>query len=110
MPMWWWAVVGITSELEGEEMQVNEAGFKGGDRTNLDLPQPEQDLLQAIADSRSKPMVVVPSPTVARLPVNWAKEHANAILDAWYPGEEGAGTAVAQTLSGTNNRHWGGCR
>ncbi len=40
------AVVGITSELEGEEMQVNEPGFKGGDRTSLDLPKPEQDLLK----------------------------------------------------------------
>ncbi len=94
------AVVGITSELEGEEMQVNEAGFKGGDRTNLDLPQPEQDLLQAVA-AAGKPMVVVLTNGSA-LAVNWAKEHANAILDAWYPGEEG-GTAVAQTLSGTNN-------
>ena len=35
------AVVGITSELEGEEMQVNEEGFKGGDRTSIDLPKPE---------------------------------------------------------------------
>ena len=41
------AVVGITSELEGEEMQVNEPGFKGGDRTSLDLPKPEEDLLEA---------------------------------------------------------------
>jgi beta-glucosidase len=48
-----------------------------------------------------KPMVVVPTNGSA-LAVNWAKEHANAILDAWYPGEEG-GTAVAQTLSGKNN-------
>ena len=36
------------------------------------------------------------------LAVNWAKDHANAILDAWYPGEEG-GAAVAETLSGNNN-------
>ena len=41
------AVVGITSELEGEEMQVHEEGFSGGDRTSLDLPKPEQDLLEA---------------------------------------------------------------
>jgi len=94
------AVVGITSELEGEEMQVNEPGFNGGDRTSIDLPQPEQDLLQAVATT-GKPMVVVLTNGSA-LAVNWAKAHANAILDAWYPGEEG-GTAVAQTLSGTNN-------
>jgi beta-glucosidase len=94
------AVVGITSELEGEEMQVNEPGFKGGDRTSLDLPKPEEDLLKAVA-ATGKPVVVVLTNGSA-LAVNWAKEHANAILDAWYPGEEG-GTAVAQTLSGRNN-------
>jgi beta-glucosidase len=94
------AVAGITSELEGEEMQVNEPGFKGGDRTSLDLPKPEQDLLEAVATA-GKPLVVVLTNGSA-LAVNWAKDHANAILEAWYPGEEG-GTAVAQTLSGTNN-------
>jgi len=94
------AVVGITSELEGEEMDVAEPGFKGGDRTSLDLPKPEEDLLKAVADS-GKPLVVVLTNGSA-LAVNWAKDHANAILDAFYPGEEG-GTAVAQTLSGRNN-------
>jgi beta-glucosidase len=94
------AVVGITSELEGEEMTVNEPGFKGGDRTSLDLPKPEEDLLKAVA-ATGRPMVVVLTNGSA-LAVNWAKEHASAILDAWYPGEEG-GTAVAQTLSGRNN-------
>ena len=52
------AVVGITSELEGEEMQVSEPGFLGGDRTSLDLPKPEEDLLQALAGTH-KPLVVV---------------------------------------------------
>jgi beta-glucosidase len=94
------AVVGITSELEGEEMQVDEPGFKGGDRTSLDLPGPEQDLLEALA-ATGKPLIVVLTNGSA-LAVNWASEHANAILDAWYPGEEG-GTAVAQTLTGRNN-------
>jgi beta-glucosidase len=94
------AVVGITSELEGEEMTVNEPGFMGGDRTSIDLPKPEQDLLESLAKT-SKPIVVVLTNGSA-LAVNWAKDHANAILEAWYPGEEG-GTAVAQTLSGKNN-------
>jgi beta-glucosidase len=94
------AVVGITSELEGEEMQVNEEGFKGGDRTSLDLPKPEQALLEAVK-ATGKPLVVVLTNGSA-LGVNWADKNANAILDAWYPGEEG-GTAVAQTLSGRNN-------
>jgi beta-glucosidase len=94
------AVVGITSELEGEEMQVDEPGFKGGDRTSLDLPAPEEALIEALA-ATGKPLVVVLTNGSA-LAVNWANEHANAILEAWYPGEEG-GTAVAQTLSGANN-------
>ena len=94
------AVVGITSELEGEEMDVNEDGFKGGDRTSLDLPKPEQDLLEAVA-ATGKPLVVVLMNGSA-LSVNWAKAHANAILEAWYSGEEG-GAAVAETLSGRNN-------
>jgi beta-glucosidase len=94
------AVVGITSELEGEEMPVSEEGFKGGDRTSLDLPKPEQDLLESVATA-GKPLVVVLMNGSA-LSVNWVKEHANAILEAWYSGEEG-GAAIAQTLAGENN-------
>ena len=94
------AVLGITSELEGEEMPVSEEGFKGGDRTSLDLPKPEQELLNAVA-SAGKPVVLVLTNGSA-LAVNWAKEHVNAILDAWYPGEEG-GAAVTETISGKNN-------
>jgi beta-glucosidase len=94
------AVLGITSELEGEEMQVSVPGFKGGDRTSIDLPKPEQDLLEAVT-ATGKPVVLVLTNGSA-LAVNWANEHANAILDAFYPGEEG-GTAVAETLSGKNN-------
>lgn len=94
------AVLGITSELEGEEMPVSEEGFKGGDRTSIDLPKPEEDLLKAVATT-GKPVVLVLANGSA-LAVNWAKEHVNAILESWYAGEEG-GTAVAQTLSGKNN-------
>lgn len=94
------AVLGITSELEGEEMPVSEEGFNGGDRTTLDLPKPEEELLEAVA-ATGKPVVLVLTNGSA-LAVNWAKEHANAILDSWYAGEEG-GMAVAQTLSGKNN-------
>ena len=94
------AVLGITSELEGEEMQVNEPGFQGGDRTSLDLPEPEEDLLEALV-AAGKPVVLVLTNGSA-LAVNWANDHVNAIVDAWYPGEEG-GTAVAETLSGRNN-------
>ena len=94
------AVVGITSQLEGEEMDVNVPGFKGGDRTSLDMPKQEEDLLKAVKASR-KPLVVVLYNGSA-LAVNWASKNADAIIDAWYGGEEG-GTAVAQTLSGDND-------
>jgi beta-glucosidase len=94
------AVLGITSELEGEEMPVNEEGFEGGDRTSIDLPRPEEELLEAVT-AAGKPVVLVLANGSA-LAVNWAKEHASAILESWYAGEEG-GTAVAQTLSGKNN-------
>jgi beta-glucosidase len=94
------AVVGITSRLEGEEMPVDQPGFLGGDRTSLDMPKPEEDLVQAVA-SAGKPIVIVLTNGSA-LSVNWEKAHANAILEAWYPGEEG-GAAIAETLSGKNN-------
>jgi beta-glucosidase len=94
------AVVGITSHLEGEEMPVDQPGFSGGDRTTLDLPKPEEDLVQAVA-ATGKPLVVVLMNGSA-ISVNWEKAHANAILEAWYSGEEG-GTAIAETLSGKNN-------
>ena len=94
------AVVGITSQLEGEEMPVSEPGFLGGDRTSIDLPQPEEDLVEAVA-ATGKPLAVVLMNGSA-LAVNWINEHANAVLESWYPGEEG-GTAVAETLSGKNN-------
>jgi beta-glucosidase len=94
------AVVGITSDLEGEESGVDLPGFKGGDRTSLDLPQPEQALLEAVA-AAGKPLIVVLM-SGSPLAVSWANEHANAILQAWYPGEEG-GAAIAETLAGENN-------
>ena len=94
------AVVGITSQLEGEEMPVSEPGFLGGDRTSIDLPQPEEELVEAVA-ATGKPLAVVLLNGSA-LAVNWINEHANAVLEAWYPGEEG-GAAVAETLSGKNN-------
>ncbi|HET7890201.1 MAG TPA: glycoside hydrolase family 3 C-terminal domain-containing protein [Candidatus Sulfotelmatobacter sp.] len=94
------AVVGITSRLEGEEMKVDVPGFKGGDRTSLGLPADEEALLGALKGA-GKPLVVVLMNGSA-LAVNWANDHANAILEAWYSGEEG-GTAIAETLAGANN-------
>jgi beta-glucosidase len=96
------AVVGITRELEGEEMGGRSLpeGFAGGDRTSLDLPKDEEALLEAVKTA-GKPLVAVLMNGSA-LGVNWADRNANAILEAWYPGEEG-GTAIAETLAGANN-------
>ena len=94
------AFVGLTPRLEGEEMKVDAKGFAGGDRTNIALPDVQQELLEAIAKT-GKPMVVVLLNGSA-LAVNWAQQNARALLDAWYPGQSG-GQAIAETLSGKNN-------
>jgi beta-glucosidase len=94
------AFVGLSPELEGEEMPIHVPGFSGGDRTDIGLPKAQRELLKALA-ATGKPLVVVLLNGSA-LAVNWAQEHASAILEAWYPGEEG-GTAIAETLLGLNN-------
>jgi beta-glucosidase len=94
------AFVGLSPNLEGEEMPIHVEGFSGGDRTDIGLPHVQQDLLEALA-ATGKPLVVVLMNGSA-LAVNWADEQADAILEAWYPGEEG-GTAIAETLAGDNN-------
>ncbi len=91
------AVMGLAGELEGEEMPISVEGFAGGDRTSLDLPRAQQELLQDLVAS-GKPVVLVLMNGSA-LAVNWADQHVPAILEAWYPGEEG-GTAVAEALAG----------
>jgi beta-glucosidase len=94
------AFVGLSPSLEGEEMPVKLDGFSGGDRTAIDLPAAQEELLKAVA-ATGKPLVVVLQNGSA-LAVNWAQGHAGAVLEAWYPGEEG-GTAIAETLAGDNN-------
>jgi beta-glucosidase len=94
------AFVGLSPHLEGEEMPIHVEGFSGGDRTSIDLPEVQQELLHAVA-ATGKPLVVVLMSGSA-LAVNWAQQHAAAILEAWYPGEEG-GAAIAETLAGRNN-------
>jgi beta-glucosidase len=91
------AVMGLAGELEGEEMPITLEGFAGGDRTSVDLPRAQEQLLEELVAS-GKPVVVVLMNGSA-LGVNWADAHASAILEAWYPGEEG-GTAVAEALAG----------
>ncbi len=92
--------LGITPRLEGEEMRIRTAGFVGGDRTSLDLPAPQQRLLERIA-ALGKPTVLVLLNGSA-LAVNWAQDHVPAILEAWYPGQAG-GTAIADVLFGDFN-------
>ena len=94
------AVLGISPQLEGEESDSSDPGFFGGDRLDLNLPRPQQELLESLS-AAGKPLIVVLTNGSA-LAVNWAQEHAAAILEAWYPGEEG-GTAVADVLSGDFN-------
>ncbi len=94
------AFVGLSPSLEGEEMPVKLEGFAGGDRTAINLPVVQEDLLKALG-ATGKPLIVVLQNGSA-LAVNWAGEHADALLEAWYPGEEG-GNAIAATLAGDNN-------
>ena len=94
------AFVGLSPQLEGEESPIKIDGFVGGDRTSLDLPAPQQKLLEAVA-ATGKPLIVVLQSGSA-VALNWANQHAAAVLAAWYPGVEG-GTAIARTLAGLNN-------
>ena len=94
------AVVGLTSDLEGEEMPVKIDGFTGGDRTKLDLPVDQRAYLQAAAQL-GKPVVVV-NLSGSAIDLQWAHANAAAVLQAWYPGE-GGGQAIAQVLSGAAN-------
>jgi beta-glucosidase len=94
------AMVGLSPELEGEEMKIQIPGFSGGDRTDIKLPDSQVQMLQQLS-ATGKPLVVVLLNGSA-LAVNWAQDHANAILEAWYPGEAG-GHAIAETLTGKSN-------
>ena len=93
-------VGGISPKLEGEEMKVNLPGFKGGDRTAIELPQVQEKLLKALK-KLGKPIVfVLCSGSAVALP--WENKNLDALLAAWYPGQAG-GTAVADVLFGDYN-------
>jgi len=95
------AVAGISALLESEENnRIDLPGFKGGDRTDLVLPAEQEEMLNALYKTH-KPIVLVLVGGSA-LAVNWEEEHLPAIMDAWYPGEEG-GDAVAGVLFGEYN-------
>ncbi len=91
------AVVGLTSDLESEEAPIHLPGFSGGDRTSLALPEDQQTLLAAAKATGKKLIVVVMSGSALNL--SWVKRNADAIIQAWYPGQAG-GTAIARVLAG----------
>jgi beta-glucosidase len=92
--------LGLTANLEGEEMRVQIPGFRGGDRTSIDLPAPQQQLLEKVV-AVGKPTVLVLLSGSA-LAVNWAQQNVPAIVEAWYPGQAG-GSAIADVLFGDYN-------
>lgn len=93
-------VMGINPAIEGEEMDVKTEGFRGGDRTDIALPKPQQEFIKAV-QSLGKPVVLVTMGGSA-LAMNWENENLPAIMHAWYPGQFG-GTAIADVLFGDYN-------
>ena len=93
-------VGGISPALEGEEMPVDIDGFKGGDRTHIELPKVQRDFLKALKDAGKTIIFVNCSGSCIALEPE--TKTCDAIVQAWYPGQEG-GTAVADVLFGDYN-------
>ncbi|UKK58463.1 glycoside hydrolase family 3 C-terminal domain-containing protein [Prevotella communis] len=93
-------VGGISPALEGEEMPVDIDGFKGGDRTHIELPKVQRDFLKALKDAGKTIIFVNCSGSCIALEPEI--KTCDAIVQAWYPGQEG-GTAVADVLFGDYN-------
>lgn len=93
-------VGGISAQLEGEEMKVDYEGFQGGDRTKIELPAVQLALLEQLK-ATGKPLVFV-NLSGSAIAMPWVDANANAVLQAWYPGQA-AGTAVADVLLGKFN-------
>lgn len=93
-------VGGLSATLEGEEMPVPYDGFDAGDRTNLDLPAVQTATLKKLK-ATGKPVILV-NMSGSAIALNWENENLDAILQAWYPGQEG-GTAIADVLFGDYN-------
>ena len=91
---------GISPALEGEEMPVDIDGFKGGDRTHIELPKVQRDFLKALKDAGKTVIFVNCSGSCIALEPE--TKTCDAIVQAWYPGQEG-GTAVADVLFGDYN-------
>jgi len=91
---------GISAALEGEEMPVNIDGFKGGDRTHIELPKVQRDLLRALKDAGKTVIFVCCSGSAIALQPE--SQTCDAIVQVWYAGQEG-GTAIADVLFGDCN-------
>jgi len=91
---------GISSRLEGEEMHVSVPGFSAGDRTDIELPQVQRDILAALHQAGKQVILVNFSGSAVGLVPE--TQSCNAILQAWYPGQEG-GAAIAEVLFGDVN-------
>ncbi|MCM5529226.1 glycoside hydrolase family 3 C-terminal domain-containing protein [Parasegetibacter sp. NRK P23] len=91
---------GISPQLEGEEMPVNDPGFDGGDRTTIQLPVVQTELLKALK-ATGKPLVFVMM-TGSAIAIPWEDKNVPAIVNAWYGGQS-AGTAIADVLFGDYN-------
>ncbi len=97
-------VLGLTSDLEREEHDIDYRGFFGGDRTAIELPAIQQQLLEKVtqtAEQNHKPLVLILTSGSA-LAIPYAKQHVPAILNAWYSGQAG-GSAVADAIFGAIN-------
>ncbi len=93
-------VGGLSGELEGEEMPVSYPGFKGGDRTNIELPAVQRNCLKALKQAGKK--VVFVNCSGSAIALTPETESCEAILQAWYAGEQG-GLAIADVLFGDYN-------
>ncbi|MDE5870836.1 MAG: glycoside hydrolase family 3 C-terminal domain-containing protein, partial [Muribaculaceae bacterium] len=91
---------GISAALEGEEMPVTVEGFKGGDRTSIELPEVQRKLIRELKKQGKK--IVFVNCSGSAMGLSDEDGLCDAVLQAWYPGEAG-GTAVAETLFGLNN-------
>lgn len=92
--------LGLSPDIEGEEMPVLLEGFDKGDRSDITLPKTQMELMKII-HALGKPTIIVLMNGSA-LAVNWAADNIPAILEAWYPGEFG-GNAIADVLFGDYN-------
>jgi len=91
---------GISPRLEGEEMKVSDPGFKGGDRTSIELPESQRNIIKKLKEAGSR--IVMINCSGGAMALTPETENAEAIVQAWYPGESG-GQAVAEVLFGKVN-------